>query len=67
MLLITHRVAAASQCDAIIVLDDGRVVERGHARRARVAEGGLYAVFAEEQRVARELDALEASGAAVAE
>src|SRR5690606_34193001 len=29
LILITHRVAAAARCDAIIVLDQGRVVERG--------------------------------------
>ena len=34
VVLITHRVAAASRCDRIVVLDEGRVIERGHARRA---------------------------------
>ena len=57
VLLITHRVAAASKCDAVIVLDEGRVVERGtHAEL--VSQKGIYANFAEEQRVERELDAL---------
>lgn len=57
VLLITHRVAAAARCDEIIVLDRGRVVERGtHAELCQ--RGGLYAVFAEEQRIESELEEL---------
>src|SRR6185436_4578640 len=29
VILVTHRVAAASRCDEIIVLDEGKVVARG--------------------------------------
>ncbi len=57
VVLITHRVAAASRCDAILVLDEGRVVERG-THDELIAKGGLYASFAEEQRVETELEAL---------
>jgi ATP-binding cassette subfamily B protein len=57
LILITHRVAAASRCDQIIVLERGRVVERGsHAELCE--RGGLYAAFAEEQRIERELERL---------
>jgi ATP-binding cassette subfamily B protein len=57
VLLITHRVAAAARCDSILVLDRGQIVERGtHAEL--LARGGLYAAFAEEQRVESELEAL---------
>ncbi len=57
VMLITHRVSAASRCDSIIVLDEGRVVEQGtHDELLR--RGGLYAIFAEEQRLEGELDAL---------
>lgn len=57
VILITHRVAAAARCDQILVLDRGSVVERGtHAEL--VARGGLYAAFAEEQRIESELERL---------
>jgi ATP-binding cassette, subfamily B, multidrug efflux pump len=57
VLLITHRVAAAARCDSILVLDQGRIVERGTHDELTLA-GGLYAAFAEEQRVESELEAL---------
>jgi ATP-binding cassette subfamily B multidrug efflux pump len=64
VLLITHRVAAAARCDAILVLDDGRIVERG-THEELITRDGLYATFAEEQRVESELEALAgAEGAA---
>ena len=57
VVLITHRVAAARRCDSIIVLDAGRVIERG-THEELVREGGMYAAFAEEQRIEEDLAAL---------
>ena len=60
LLLITHRVAAAARCSQILVLDQGRVVESG-SHEQLIARGGIYATFAEEQRMRSELDELGAS------
>lgn len=47
-IVISHRVCAVQQSDQIIVLDEGRIVERGtHA--SLLAAGGYYARVAEEQ------------------
>ncbi|AUX19568.1 ABC transporter [Sorangium cellulosum] len=60
VLLITHRVAAARRCDAIIVLEQGQVLERG-THEELVRAGGLYASFAEEQQLEEALATFEAA------
>jgi ATP-binding cassette, subfamily B, multidrug efflux pump len=57
VLLITHRIAAASRCDHVLVLDHGRIVESGTPAELARSEG-LYATFAEEQRIESELQRL---------
>lgn len=57
LVLITNRVAAAARADAIVVLDGGRVVERG-THESLLEAGGLYARIAAKQRLERELEAL---------
>jgi len=66
VVLITHRVAAAARCDTVFVLDHGRIVEHG-THEELVARGGVYASFAEEQRVESELEALGDGGTRVVE
>jgi ATP-binding cassette subfamily B multidrug efflux pump len=58
VVLVTHRVAAASRCDKIIVLDEGRVIDQG-THDELVRNGGLYAAFNLEQSAKTELDAIE--------
>jgi ATP-binding cassette subfamily B multidrug efflux pump len=70
VLLITHRVAAAARCEKVVVLDKGRVVEMG-THDELVQRGGLYARFAEEQKLEGEIATLgereaEMAGATVA-
>jgi ATP-binding cassette subfamily B protein len=58
IVLITHRVAAARRCDAVIVLERGRIIERGsHDELVRL--GGVYASFAEEQELEEDLQTLD--------
>ena len=48
MIVVSSRIGAVRNADQIVVLDGGRIVERGrHAEL--LAEGGLYARLAEEQ------------------
>ncbi|MBX3219506.1 MAG: ABC transporter ATP-binding protein [Labilithrix sp.] len=58
VVLVTHRVAAASRCDVIVVLDEGRIIQQG-THDELVRQGGLYAAFAEEQSAKSELEDLE--------
>ncbi|MDI3318010.1 MAG: ABC transporter ATP-binding protein [Bacillota bacterium] len=61
---VSHRVASLQGADEILVLDQGRVVERGrHAEL--LARGGLYARLWEEQRLEAELAAEGAGSEAV--
>jgi ATP-binding cassette subfamily B protein len=59
-LIISHRVTAVMDADVILVLDEGRIVERGtHA--ALLARGGLYASLLRRQILAEGLEAERAA------
>jgi len=47
-LIIAHRLSSVIDCDTILVLDDGRIVERG-PHRELLAAGGAYAALMAEQ------------------
>jgi ATP-binding cassette subfamily B protein len=57
LVLITNRTAAAARCDQIVVLDEGRVVERGTHRELTRA-GGFYAQLCSRQSLEQELSQL---------
>jgi ABC-type multidrug transport system fused ATPase/permease subunit len=53
--IISHRVSTVRHADLILVLDNGRVVERGtHAEL--LERGGLYARIHEHQQLEEELE-----------
>ena len=57
VLLVSHRISTVKDADQILVLDDGRVLERGNHREL-VAKGGLYADLDRRQQLEEELAAV---------
>jgi len=57
-ILISHRVSAVREADLILVLEEGRLVERG-AHDDLIRAGGVYARLLERQLLAEELEESE--------
>jgi ABC-type dipeptide/oligopeptide/nickel transport system ATPase subunit len=58
VVLVTHRIAAASRCDHIVVFDGGKIVDQGTHDELASREG-LYKAFADEQSAKTELEEIE--------
>jgi ATP-binding cassette subfamily B protein len=54
-LIISHRISAVKEADEILVLDDGKIIERG-AHDELVQRGGVYAELYQQQRLSEELE-----------
>jgi ATP-binding cassette subfamily B protein len=54
-LIISHRISAVKDADEILVLEDGKIVERGR-HEDLVGRGGLYAELNQQQRLSEELE-----------
>ena len=54
-LIISHRISAVKEADEILVLDDGRIIERGNHDEL-VRRGGVYAELYQQQRLSEELE-----------
>jgi ATP-binding cassette subfamily B protein len=54
-LIVSHRISAVKEADEILVLEDGKIIERG-SHDELVRRGGLYAELYQQQRLSEELE-----------
>jgi ATP-binding cassette subfamily B protein len=54
-LIISHRISAVKEADEILVLDEGKIIERG-THGELINRGGVYADLYQQQRLSEELE-----------
>jgi ATP-binding cassette subfamily B protein len=54
-LIISHRISAVKEADEILVLDEGKIIERG-SHEQLVDRGGVYADLYQQQQLTEELE-----------
>ena len=54
-LIISHRISAVREADEILVLEEGKIIERGNHDKL-VHRGGVYAELYQQQRLSEELE-----------
>jgi len=54
-LIISHRISAVKEADEILVLEEGKIVERGNHQEL-VRRGGIYADLYQQQQLSEELE-----------
>jgi ATP-binding cassette subfamily B protein len=56
-IIISHRISTVKEADQIVVLNDGKIAERG-THDELVEKGGIYAELHQKQLLEEELDQL---------
>jgi ATP-binding cassette subfamily B protein len=56
--IIAHRISAVKHCDEIIVLDNGRIAERGNHQQL-MELNGIYAEMYQKQLLDEEIKSLD--------
>jgi len=55
VIIVSHRLSAVAECDRIVVLEEGRIVEQGSPADL-LAAGGRYSALHREQQIRQEIE-----------